>query len=84
MAFILPREPYGRIAIKFDGCPLDRTRETTFGVPKAPDEHLPLLLEESTAYPTPGEIVGQIGLVVAICLGLGLLARVIVAFVGVH
>ena len=72
------------IAIKIDGCSVSRIRESTFGVPKAPDDDLPLCAKETTAYPTPGEIIGQIGLVVAICLGLGLLARVIVAFVGVQ
>ncbi|HUN38711.1 MAG TPA: hypothetical protein VMU81_00325 [Acetobacteraceae bacterium] len=63
---------------------MNRIRETTFGVPKASDDDLPLSFDETKAYPKPGEIIGQIGLVVGICLGLGLLARVVVAFVGVH
>jgi hypothetical protein len=66
------------------GCIVNRLRETAFGVPKEQDKDLPLLFEETTPYPTPGEIIGQIGLVVGICLGLGLLARVIVAFVGFY
>lgn len=84
MAFISPRASYPPIAVKIDGCSLSRIRETTFGVPKAPDDDLPLSFEETAAYPTPQEIIGQIGLVVATCLGLGLLARLVVAFVGIH
>jgi len=84
MAFILPHAPYRRTAVKIDGCSLNRIRETTFGIPKAPGEELPALFDDTKAYPTPGEIIGQIGLVIVICLGLGLLARVIVAFAGVH
>jgi len=63
---------------------LDRLRETTFGMPRASDEPLSPLLEEPASHPTPGEVFGQIGLVFGICLGLGLLARVVVALVGVY
>lgn len=40
------------------------------------DEH------EARTYPTPAEVFAQIGRVIAFCLGLALLAHVIVAFVG--
>ena len=38
--------------------------------------------QAAQTYPTPAEILAQIGCVVAFCLGLALLAHVIVAFVG--
>jgi hypothetical protein len=65
-------------------CLVDRLSETAFGSPREQEEHAPLDLENVGSCPTPGEIIGQIGLVITVCLGLGLLARVLVAFVGVH
>jgi hypothetical protein len=41
-------------------------------------------LDDRASYPTPGVVIGQIGRSVAVCLGLGLLARVIVAFTGMQ
>ena len=44
----------------------------------------PLPVEERASYPTPGEVIGQIARVIAVCLGLGVLARVFVAMLGVQ
>ncbi|MGA3398466.1 MAG: hypothetical protein ABSC95_04540 [Acetobacteraceae bacterium] len=57
---------------------------SSFGSPHPQDTEIPLRMEERSSYPTPGEIISQITRVVAVCLGLGLLARVLVAFVGMH
>jgi hypothetical protein len=65
-------------------CVVERLRDTAFGLPKPQDEPAPLHSDDLDSYPTPGEIISQIGLVVGICLGLGLLARVLVAIVGVY
>jgi hypothetical protein len=41
-------------------------------------------MEAGRSFPTPGEILGQIARVIAVCLGLGLLARVVVAIIGMQ
>jgi hypothetical protein len=41
-------------------------------------------MEEHDPFPTPGEIIGQMARVIAVCLMLGLLARVLVAFTGMQ
>ncbi len=59
-------------------------RHTSFDSPHPDDAVIPLGMEESDSCPTPGEIVSQIARVIAVCLGLGLLARVLVAFTGMQ
>ncbi|HUB15025.1 MAG TPA: hypothetical protein VMB34_23965 [Acetobacteraceae bacterium] len=63
---------------------MERLRDTAFGAPRSQDDAAPLRLDELESCPTPGQIVSQIGLVIAVCLGLGLLARMLVAIVGVY
>lgn len=59
-------------------------RHSSFGSPHPHDVELPLSVDEQNPYPRPGEIIGQIARVIAVCLGLGLLARVLVAFTGIQ
>ena len=63
---------------------VDQLRETAFGSPKQQAEQAPLDLEGLQSCPTPGEVLSQIGVVIAVCLGLGLLARILVAYVGIY
>jgi hypothetical protein len=84
MAFILLDVPYLRILIDAMECDMRGARHSSFGSPYPHDTEAPLYMEERASYPTPGEIVGQITRVIAVCLGLGLLARVLVAFTGMY
>jgi hypothetical protein len=59
-------------------------RRTSFGSVHPQDTEIPRRMDDLTYCPTPGEIFGQISRVIAACLVLGLLARVLVAFTGVH
>jgi hypothetical protein len=59
-------------------------RHNSFGLPHPQDTETTLHMEERASYPTPSEIVGQIARVIAVCLGLGLLARVLIAFTGMQ
>jgi hypothetical protein len=59
-------------------------RHSSFGSPHPEETDLPLHMEDRASYPKPGEAVGQIARVIAVCLGLGLLARVLVAFTGMQ
>ena len=59
-------------------------RHSSFGLPHADEADGSLREEDRAAFPTPGEITGQIARVIAVCLGLGLLARVLVAFTGMQ
>ena len=56
--------------------------DTAFGaLPRAPDEaHQPA--QDARAQYTPGEFLKQAGLVIAVCLGLAMLAQVVVMIVG--
>jgi hypothetical protein len=65
-------------------CVVERLRDTAFGSPGGEDADALLQVDDLQCFPTPGEIVSQIGLVIAVCLGLGLLARVLVAVVGIY
>jgi hypothetical protein len=62
-------------------CGVDKI-ETTFGVlPRAIEElHEPA--QEARAQYTPGDFLKQSGMVIAVCLGLAMLARVLVMIVG--
>ena len=56
--------------------------DTAFGaVPRALDEEQPSAQHDRAQY-TPGEFLKQAGLVIAVCLGLAMLAQVLVAMVG--
>jgi hypothetical protein len=63
---------------------------SSFGLPQPQGDgsprsaESPLYTEDRATYPTPGEVIGQIARVIAVCLGLGLLARVLVAFTGIQ
>ncbi len=59
-------------------------RHSSYGVPQPQGAESPLYMEDRASYPTPGEVVSQIARVIAVCLGLGLLARVLIAFTGMH
>jgi hypothetical protein len=63
-------------------CDVSDARHGSFGSPHPRDTEVPLRMEERDTHPTPGEIIGQIARVITVCLGLGLLARVLVAFTG--
>ena len=64
---------------------MDNVRQSSFGSPHPGDDtEAPLYLDDGASYPRPGEIIGQIARVISVCLGLGLLARVLVAFTGVQ
>ncbi len=39
-------------------------------------------MEDISSCPRPGEVFAEIGRVIALCLGLGVLARILVAMVG--
>jgi hypothetical protein len=56
--------------------------ETAFGaLPRARDElHRPA--QEAPAQYTPGDFLKQAGMVIAVCLGLAMLAQVLVMIVG--
>ena len=58
--------------------------ETAFGaLPRARDElHRPA--QDAPAQYTPGDFLNQVGIVIAVCLGLALLAQVLVMIVGEH
>ena len=56
--------------------------DTAFGaLPRAVDEAHPPAQDERAQY-TPGEFLRQAGLVIAVCLGLAMLAQVLVMVVG--
>lgn len=57
---------------------------SSYGAPYPQDSEIPLRMEDHASCPTQGEIFGQIARVIVVCLGLGLLARVLVVFTGVH
>lgn len=63
---------------------VDRLPDTSYGSPQPQAEEASLYMEDRASYPTPGEVLGQIGRVIVVCLGLGLLARILVALVGVY
>jgi hypothetical protein len=63
---------------------VDHVRQSQFGSPQRQESDAPLNMEDRASCPTPGEVIGQIGRVIAVCLGLGLLARVLVAFTGMQ
>jgi hypothetical protein len=63
------------------GCGVDKI-DTAFGaLPRAVDEAHRLAQDERAQY-TPGEFLRQAGLAIAVCLGLAMLAQVLVMVVG--
>lgn len=74
----------GTLIIVAEECDVSDVRHSSYGSPHPQQGESPLLMEDCNTAPTPGEIIGQIGRTIAVCLGLGLIARVIVAFVGMH
>jgi hypothetical protein len=76
--------PISSVLIEAMECDVSDVRHSSYGSPHPRDTEVPLGIEERNTYPTPGEIIGQIARVIAVCLGLGLLARVLVAFTGMH
>lgn len=65
-------------------CDVSDIRHSSYGSPHPQEAESPLRMEDRASYPTPGEIIGQIASVIAVCLGLGLLARVLVNFAGMQ
>lgn len=63
---------------------MDRERDTSFGYPRQKPETTMWQTEDLDPCPTPAEVIGQIGRIILICLILGLLARLLVAVVGVQ
>lgn len=83
MDFIPRRTPYARHPFnEAMECDVSDVRHSSFGSPQLQDTEIPLDIAETNPYPTPGEIIGQIARVIAVCLGLGLVARVLVTFIG--
>jgi len=65
-------------------CDVSDVRHSSYGSPHSQEAEPPLRMENCDSFPTPGEIIGQIARVIAVCLALGLLARVLVGFVGMQ
>jgi hypothetical protein len=65
-------------------CDVRNFHYSSYGSPHPQEVESPLPVEDRASYPTPGEVVGQIARVIAVCLGLGVLARVLVAMLGVQ
>jgi hypothetical protein len=63
---------------------VSEVRHTSYGSPHPQDTEIPVGIDDQPSWPTQGEVFGQIGRVIAVCLGLGLLARVLVAFTGMQ
>jgi hypothetical protein len=63
-------------------CVVNDVRFTSFGSPAPREPEVPFMREDISTCRTPGKVISQIGRVIAICLGLGLLAHVLVAPVG--
>ena len=55
-------------------------RRRSYGAP--PEAHEWSLDQDLKFCPTPRAVIGQIGIVIAVCLGLGLLAHVLMAAIG--
>jgi hypothetical protein len=84
MVFIPAEAPISSVLIEAMECDVSDVRNSSFGSPHPRDTEIPLRMEERDADPTPGEIIGQIARVIAVSLGLDLLARVLVAFTGMQ
>jgi hypothetical protein len=84
MAFI----PYHSDFLAVSSQPMERdvsdARHSSFGLPYPHEADGSLFMEDRASYPKVGEVVGQIARVIAVCLVLGLLARVLVAFTGMQ
>jgi hypothetical protein len=63
-------------------CVVSDVRHTSFGSPHPQAADLRFRMEDRASYPTPGAIIGQIARIITVCLGLGVVARVLVAFTG--
>lgn len=65
-------------------CDVNNVRRTAYGLPPPQTAKVAFLMEDLSpgSCPTPREIFGQIGRVIAVCLGLGVLAHALVALVG--
>ncbi len=81
-----------RVMLRFSSVPgsqpmegnVSDVRHTSFGLPHPRDVDVPRDMDDRTSFPTPGEVIGQVARVVAVCLVLALLARVLVAFTGMQ
>ena len=62
-------------------CGVDKTNTAFGALSRALDEEHPPAQDERAQY-APGEFLRQAGLVIAICLGLAMLAQVLVMVVG--
>jgi hypothetical protein len=73
--------PHIRRITALEGAVRD-VRRSSFGSP-APDEvEPPFLMEDINTCPRPGQIFAEIGRVIAVCLGLGVLAHILVVIIG--
>ena len=63
-------------------CDLSNVRRSSIGSPSPHEAPIPLLTEDLDSCPTPSQVIGEIGRVVVVCLGLGILAHALVAIVG--
>lgn len=52
------------------------------GPPARDEPDRSILMDDISTCPRPGEVFAEIGRVIAVCLGLGVLAHVLVAIVG--
>jgi hypothetical protein len=62
-------------------CGVDKF-ETAFGALPRPTDELHEPAQDAPAQYTPGEFLKQAGMVIAVCLGLAMLAQVVVMIVG--
>ena len=81
MAFIPDPAPYSR-RHRAGAHAVDDFRHTSFGSPANHKPETRFLMEDISSYPTPGKVFADIGRVIAVCLALGVLARILVAIVG--
>jgi hypothetical protein len=84
MAFIPGDAQFLGQIIAIMGCDVGEFRHTSYGSPHPHDAEIPADMDHRASWPTQGEVFGQIARVIVVCLGLGLLARVLVAFTGIH
>lgn len=52
------------------------------GSPAQDEPERPMLVDDRSTWPRPGEVFAEIGRVIVVCLGLGVVAHILVAIVG--
>ena len=63
-------------------CIVHDARPRSYGSPAPREAEMPFFMEDIDTIPTPGRMLTEIGRVIAVCLGLGVLAHILVAIIG--